>query len=136
MSTGAGEPTPRPPFVPARGWRRKYGFALRGVQRCLIQELSFRIHFPVAMVVVAAGFAARLDAARWCVLVLSIALVWSAELFNSSLEQLAKAVDTAENERIRDALDMAAGAVLLVALGAALVGVMVLGPPLWRLVMG
>ena len=67
---------------------------------------------------------------------LSIALVWSAELFNSSLEQLAKAVDTAENERIRDALDMAAGAVLLVALGAALVGVMVLGPPLWRLVMG
>jgi diacylglycerol kinase (ATP) len=58
-------------------------------------------------------------------LVLCITVVQAAELFNSALECLAKAIDTNHNPHIADALDLAGGAVLVTAIGAATVGAIV-----------
>ena len=64
---------------------------------------------------------------EWCVLVLCIAVVLAAELFNCALERMGRAITRDYDEQLRDALDMAAAAVLVAALGAAVVGTLILG---------
>ena len=63
---------------------------------------------------------------EWCLLALCVAIVLTAEIFNSALEQLAKAITREHDAHIRAALDMASGAVLLASVGAAIVGTVVL----------
>ena len=84
-----------------------------------------RVHIVVAMAVVTAGISCHLDVWRWCVLILCISGVIGAELLNTALERLAKAVGREQNPHIGAALDLASGAVLCGAIGAALVGALV-----------
>jgi len=71
---------------------------------------------------------------EWCLLVGAIAVVLAAEIFNSAVESLARALGPAWNPRVRDALDMASAAVLVAACGAAVVGLIVFGSRLLTLV--
>lgn len=64
--------------------------------------------------------------AEWLVLIVCITLVLAAELFNSALEHMARAITRTEHPDIRSALDIASGAVLVTAIGACAVGVLVL----------
>jgi diacylglycerol kinase len=76
----------------------------------------------MAVAVVAAAAALGASLVEWCILILCVAVVLAAELFNTALEHLGRAVTDQENEHVRDALDTAAGAVLVAAVGAAVVG--------------
>ena len=71
-----------------------------------------------------------LSGLEWAILVLAIVGVWSAEALNTAIEFLADAVSQDHHPLIGQAKDIAAGAVLVVALGAAAVGLVVLGPHL------
>jgi diacylglycerol kinase (ATP) len=71
--------------------------------------------------------ATRLD---WCWLIAAIAAVWVAEAFNTALEALADAAVPEQHPKIRLAKDAAAGAVLVAACAAALIGILILGRPL------
>ncbi|HUE70474.1 MAG TPA: diacylglycerol kinase, partial [Pirellulaceae bacterium] len=84
-------------------------------------------HILCAAFVIAAGVALRATLAEWCLLALCVGAVLGAELFNTALEQLAQAIDREHNPQIGAALDMAAAAVLVVALAAAVVGATVFG---------
>ena len=77
-----------------------------------------------------AGFAFRVTTLEWCVLGLCIATVLSAETLNSAIESLARAVTQEQNEHVGRSLDAAAGAVLLMAIGAACVGGVIFIPHL------
>jgi diacylglycerol kinase len=68
-----------------------------------------------------------MDAAQWGVLLLCIGGVLAAELFNSALEAMAQAITRQEDPHIRDALDIASGAVLTAALTSIAVGIAVFG---------
>jgi diacylglycerol kinase len=74
---------------------------------------------------VVAGIVWNLDAWEWGVVGLCVIVVLVAELFNTALEELAKAVDPASNPHIRDALDVASTAVLVAALGSVALGALV-----------
>jgi len=117
----------QPPFQHPRGWIAKFALAFRGIVVGVRQQNSFLVDIPVAMTVVALAWFLGADRVEWCLLLLCIAMVISAELFNSAIEKLARAVTREENPHIRDALDIASGAVLVVAISAAAVGVVVLG---------
>jgi diacylglycerol kinase (ATP) len=65
---------------------------------------------------------------------LAIGAVLTAETVNSAVEMLARALDRGPDERIRDALDMASGAVLVTVGTAVVVGLVIFGPRLWALV--
>jgi diacylglycerol kinase len=69
----------------------------------------------------------RVTTIEWCVIVLCITVVLSAELFNAALETIAKAVTAEYDPRVRDALDIAAAAVLVAALGSVVIGGLILG---------
>ncbi len=86
------------------------------------------IHAAATLVVLGAGFFLGLSRADWCWIVLAISIVWMAEAFNTAFEFLADAASPEFHPLVRDAKDVAAGAVLITAIAAASVGAMVLLP--------
>lgn len=113
-------------------WPRKFSDAARGVKVAVRTELSFYVHLLVTALVVITAITLGLSKLSWCVLAICITGVLTAELFNSAIERLARAITEETNPHLRDALDMASGAVLVAAIGASIVGLIVLGVPLWE----
>lgn len=119
---------------PSHGWGDKFAAAFRGVVVGIRGESSFYVHgFFTVVVPVLAGILG-LSRWEWCLLLLCITIVLSAEMFNSSIERLAQALHSQPHPKIADALDVASGAVLLAAVGAAIVGLIVLTHRIWELV--
>jgi diacylglycerol kinase len=113
------------PSCMSRPWKDKFGDAFRGLRAGVRGSSSFAAHGAATVAVLAAAAALRMDAVRWCLLLMCIAGVLAAEMFNSALESLAKAVTREESPHIRDALDIASGAVLIAAGGSAAVGLLI-----------
>ena len=108
-----------------RAWSDKFGDAFRGCFLAVRGQSSFSVHFVMAAVVVIAAIFFRVNLWEWCILLLCVTFVLSAETFNSSIESMAKAVDTNHNPELGRALDMASAAVLVASIGAAIVGAIV-----------
>jgi len=107
-------------------WMLKFYLATRGVLLGVRGQDSFLVHIPVAMAVVALAAITGCEPWRWCVLLLCIGFVLSAELANSALENLAAGLCHEHNEDVGRALDIASGAVLVASATAATVGCLVL----------
>jgi diacylglycerol kinase len=119
---------------PDRGWRQKFRDAFRGTWRGVHDQSSFRVHFVAAVLVLVAAAVLRLERKEWCLLILAISGVLVAEMFNTALEHLAKAVDRTHNPHIGNALDIGSAAVLLAAFAAVAIGLILLGPRLLTIV--
>ena len=117
----------RPPAD--RSWARKFADALRGIKIAFRSEINFFVHLFVAVIAGVAGGIVRMTDERWCIYILCVTVVLAAELFNTAIERLARAVTREEHPEVRDALDIASGAVLVAALGAAVVGALMIGWP-------
>jgi diacylglycerol kinase len=112
-----------------RGWSRMFSDAARGMRVALRGEVNFFLHFFIAAVAaVAGGIITRTDE-QWCLFLLCVTIVLTAEMFNTAIEHLARAITRDERPEIRDALDVASGAVLMAAIGAATVGVLLIAWP-------
>lgn len=120
-----------PPEGPRR-WSDKFRDAFRGIAQGVRGQSSFAAHLLITLLVIAVAAAIQVRLWEWAVLTLCMALVLTAEMFNSALEHLAKAVDREFNPHLGAALDIASGAVLIAALGAAIVGFLILLPACWR----
>ena len=107
-----------------------FAHALRGVAELVATQPNARLHAVASAAVVALGAALRVSSGEWLALLLAMALVWSAEAFNTAIEALGDAVSPAPHPRIRRAKDVAAAAVLLASAGALAVGLVVFGPRL------
>jgi diacylglycerol kinase len=105
-----------------RTWSAKFRDAFRGIASGVRGQSSFRVHLVFAALVAAAGVVLRISRIEWRLVLLCITAVLAAELFNSALERMAKAIDRRRNPELGAALDIASGAVLVTALGAAAVG--------------
>ena len=127
MSSRSDEFLPRP-----RTWYEKFRDAFRGVRSGMRGQLSFRVHIVMAIAVIIAATVMRMNMWQWCLLLLCIAGVLTAEMFNSALEHFAKAVEKDHNPQIGEALDTASAAVLFASLGAALVGSIIFLDRLWE----
>lgn len=114
-----------PPFSKPRTWRQKFRDAAVGLRLGTRGQSSFLVHLPMAVVVVICGFAFQVSRLEWCLLVLAITVVLTAEMFNSALEAIAPAVDRRYNPHIAAALDIASAAVLLAACGASACGAII-----------
>ena len=104
------------------GWPAKFARAVRGVALGTVGQSSFLAHAVFLVAVLAGGVLLSVSRFEWYILCLCITVVLAAELFNSSLEHMAKAITSDHNDHIRDALDVASGAVLVCATGAAATG--------------
>jgi len=111
-----------------RSWAQKFRDAFRGVKDGARGQSSFFVHFFVAAAVIATAAVLKIDnLAEWCLLLLCIIVVLTAEMFNSSLESLAKAITDQHDSHIGMALDISSAAVLIASIGASIVGAIVFG---------
>jgi diacylglycerol kinase (ATP) len=125
MKSSPAADRPAPQIDPRGGPRslaKKFQTALRGLGRGVRRESNFRIHLSAAALVILLGYVLQVSTVEWCLLVLSIFLVLAAEIFNTALEMLARAITRDFDEDVKDALDTSSAGVLLVAWGAAIVG--------------
>ena len=113
------------------GRLRSVQCALRGIAVMLRLQQNAWIHAVATVAVTGVGLALGLSTAEWCWIVLAIVAVWTAEALNTAFEFLTDVASPAFHPLAGQAKDVAAGAVLMSALGAVIIGVLVLGPHLW-----
>lgn len=113
-----------------RGRLRSFGFAFNGWVHLLQTQPNVRIHLVVLLAVLFAGIWLALSRLEWAVITLTSALVLGAEAINTAFEAVVDLASPAQHPKARIAKDVAAGAVLLCACAAVIVGLLVLGPPL------
>lgn len=116
-------------FIQAR--LRSIRHALRGWKFVLKTQKNTWIHSLAAILVFVLGFWLQLPARDWAVLVLTIAMVFTAEFINTAIEAVVDLASPDTHPLAKVGKDVGAGAVLVAALSAVLIGLLILGPPLW-----
>jgi diacylglycerol kinase (ATP) len=107
---------------------RSFVYAGRGISTMLASQHNAWIHAIASLCVIAGGLLAGVGRLEWCVLVLAIVSVWTAEALNTAFEFLCDVASPEFHPLVAKAKDVAAGAVLIAAVGATLIGLLVLGP--------
>lgn len=107
---------------------RSFKFAFKGLWYLLSTQHNAWIHTFATIVVVILAFVFHISMTDWCLLILTIVAVLTAEAFNTAIESLADAVITEHNPLIEKAKDVAAGAVLITAIGAVIIGCFIFIP--------
>jgi len=105
---------------------KSFGHALRGVAYVVRSQKNAWVHVIATVVVVAAGIWAKLSAGEWCWMIAAIGAVWAAEVMNTAIELLCDVVSPEFHPMVGRVKDVAAGAVLIVAVAAAVIFVIVL----------
>ncbi|SHI41229.1 undecaprenol kinase [Hymenobacter daecheongensis DSM 21074] len=111
-----------------------FGHAFRGVAAALRTEVHLRFHAAATAAAVGLGFCLGITRLEWALVALAIGVVWSAELLNTAVEALTDLVSPEYHALAGRAKDVAAGAVLVVAVAALVVGLLVFGPPLLAMI--
>jgi diacylglycerol kinase (ATP) len=107
-------------------------YAVRGVRLMLRSQHNAWLHAVASCCVLMVGGYYVLSAAEWCWITLAIMAVWTAEALNTALELLADVASPEFHPLVEKAKDVAAGGVLLAALGSVIIGLLILGPHLLR----
>ena len=107
-----------------------FRFASAGLFYVIRTQRNFRIHLVMTLCVIALGIWLRLPPDAWSTLLLTIGRVLIAEMFNTAAETLVDLASPDYHPLAKLVKDLAAGAVLVSALIAVVVGLLLLGPPL------
>jgi diacylglycerol kinase (ATP) len=107
-----------------------FHFASIGVLYVIRTQRNFRIHLGIALGVVILGLWLGLPSGAWSILLMTIGRVLIVEMFNTAAETLVDLASPDYHPLAKLVKDLAAGAVLLSALIAVVVGLLLLGPPL------
>lgn len=101
---------------------RSFGYAFKGIASLLKKEHNAWIHCMTIVVVTSAGFHFHITPTEWCIVVLCFGIVLAAEGFNTAIERLVDLVSPGFHPIAGDVKDVAAGAVLICAIAAAIIG--------------
>ena len=112
------------------GRLRSFSHAFRGIALMLRSQHNAWIHAGATVSVIVAGIAVGLSRADWCWIVLAIIGVWTAEALNTAFEFLCDVASPQFHPMVKHAKDVAAGAVLLCAIGAVIIGALIFLPRL------
>ena len=113
---------------------KSIGHALDGLGLMLRTQHNAWIHLAATIAVVVAGVVLGITTEAWLVLILAIVMVWIAEALNTAFELLCDVASPDFHPLVKAAKDVAAGAVLLSAIAAAIVGTIVFLPRIIRLI--
>ena len=112
-----------------------FGYAFEGIYYVIRTQENAWIHAVATFFVVILAFWLHLPARDWAVLLLTIAMVWAAEFFNTAIESIIDLVSPETHPLAKIGKDVGAAAVLIAALTSILIGLLILAPPLWEKLM-
>ena len=107
---------------------RSFKHAFTGIWLMIQSQHNARIHAAATLGVIIAGLVVGLRPAEWCWIVLAIAAVWTAEALNTAFELLADVTTQEFHPVVKQSKDVAAGAVMITAIAAVMVGLIVFVP--------
>jgi diacylglycerol kinase len=114
---------------------KAFGYAFSGWWYVIRTQRNAWIHMVVSIAVILMSFSLHIPPSSWALILLAIAMVWIAEFLNTALEAV---VDLASNhqqhELARLGKDVGAAAVLIAAISSVIIGLLILGPPLWAVI--
>jgi len=105
-----------------KGLIKSFFYAFSGIGRTAITQRNMKIHLCFAVLALMANTVLRLTVMEWVIILILIGLVLSFECFNTAIESLVDRFSTEEHHLSRNAKDAAAGAVLIMAIIAVIVG--------------
>jgi len=116
----------------SRNILESFRFAFSGLWYALRTQRNTRIHLTIAAVVIVLGLWLGLSLTQWAVLTLTIGFVLVSEMLNTVAETLVDLISPGYHPLAKVIKDVTAGAVLLTAIIAVVVGLLLLGPLLWE----
>lgn len=108
-----------------------FRYAFQGWHHVFRTQQNMWIHGIIATVVFFLALWLRLPAHDWAMLVLTTAMVFAAEFMNTAIEAVVDLASPDKHPLAKIGKDVGAAAVLVAALAAILIGLLILGPPLW-----
>ena len=117
-------------FFVTRSFAFRYAFS--GWWFVIRTQRNAWIHAVATAAVLVMSFWLRLSLLEWAVILLAVAMVWLAEFLNTALEAVVDLASPQHHELAKVGKDVGAAAVLITAASSALIGFLVLGPPLWE----
>ena len=108
-----------------------FKYAIQGIFSSFKTERNMKIHIFIMFLVIAFGIILKINKYEWIICVLCFAIVISGELFNTAIETVVDMVMPYKNDKAKIAKDISAGAVLALAIGAAIVGVIIFVPKIF-----
>lgn len=110
-----------------------FGYAFTGIATCWKKGTNIRIQACAGVLAVVLGLAFGISVPEWCAIIICIGAVIAGETFNTALEDLVDLASPDYHPLAKSAKDMAAGAVLIMAIASAVVGVVVFLPRILNL---
>lgn len=108
-----------------------FKYAIQGILSSFKTERNMKIHIFIMILVIIAGVILKINKYEWIACILCFAIVISGELFNTAIETVVDMVMPYKNDKAKIAKDIAAGAVLTLAIGAAVIGVIIFVPKIF-----
>lgn len=106
-------------------------YAIQGIFSSFKTERNMKIHIFIMFLVIISGIILKINKYEWIICVLCFVIVISGELFNTAIETVVDMVMPYKNDKAKIAKDISAGAVLTLAIGAAIVGVIIFVPKIF-----
>jgi len=113
-----------------------FGHAFHGWAYVIRHEKNAHIHAVATICVVIVATWLNLPLRDWALLVIVVAMVWSAEFLNTSIEAVVDLASPVHHPLAKVGKDVGAAAVLIAAGAAIVVGLLILGPPFWHKLFG
>jgi diacylglycerol kinase len=113
-----------------------FRYAFEGIVHVLKTQPNARVHVAISLAVIGLGLWLGLSPAEWAIVVVTMAVVFVAEFVNTAVEAAVDLVTEDRRPLAKVAKDAAAGGVLVAAILAVIVGLLILGPPLWERLFG
>lgn len=109
-----------------------FKYAFEGIFISFKKERNMKIHIIMAILVVILGMFFKITKIEWIICIFAIAIVIASELFNTAIETIVDMITIEKNEKAKIAKDVSAGAVLINAIGTAIIGTVIFIPKIYN----
>lgn len=111
-----------------------FKYAWHGLISAFETERNMKIHVIIMFLVILSGIIFKINVYEWIICVMCFASVIGAELFNTAIEITVDIAMPERNEKAKLAKDISAGAVLVIAIGSAIIGLIIFIPKMWNII--
>lgn len=105
-----------------------FKYAFKGIVSALLSERNMKIHVNIMALVIIFGLILNISVGEWFVCIICFAIVISAEMFNTALEQMVDIAMPEKDPRAKFVKDVAAGGVLVMAIASLVIGLIIFVP--------
>jgi undecaprenol kinase len=117
-------------------WKATFRYAVNGALWAFKTQKNFKVHLVISFLVILLAIWLRIPFTHLIFLVLAIFWGFTIEMANTAMERVVDLVTEERRENAKLAKDVAAGMMLLLAIGLAVIGLLILLPPLWAKILG